>query len=413
MNLPLCSLIIFVVSAVIAGQINRAIFQLAWHRRDIGPWSSRKAGYSPPKWFTRIPIIGWWLLRGEEAQHGRSFWIRPLLIEFYFAAGMVFLFLFEHAGGLLPAGARQPDSEIIAQFISHLVLMALMVVATFIDIDEKMIPDSITIPGTLAGFVFAAVLPASLLPCWGPGARPIVVEPLWLTSPATWLSRLDEWPGLSVGVACLAGWIFAILPKTLWYRGGARKFFRYLAASIRRAPATKWLCGLFVALALATTAMWWVGGERWRALLTSLVGMGAGGAIVWSVRIVASPILRQEAMGFGDVTLMGMIGAFLGWQTSMLVFFLAPFIGVFIAIAQFVMTRRKDIAYGPFLCAAVVLVLLVWPAAWERWGFWLQVFGWLVPVGIVGCLVLLAIMLIAWQLVKRLFRTKMQFVGSP
>ena len=33
-------------------------------------------------------------------------------------------------------------------------------------------------------------------------------------------------------------------------------------------------------------------------------------------------------MGLGDVTLMGMIGAFMGWQAAVLTFFLAPFIGL-------------------------------------------------------------------------------------
>ena len=33
-------------------------------------------------------------------------------------------------------------------------------------------------------------------------------------------------------------------------------------------------------------------------------------------------------MGFGDVNLMGMIGAFMGWQAAVLTFFLAPFFGL-------------------------------------------------------------------------------------
>ena len=83
--------------------------------------------------------------------------------------------------------------------------------------------------------------------------------------------------------------------------------------------------------------------------------MAVGGVAVWLVRIVGSLALGQEAMGFGDVTLMGMIGAFLGWQPALLVFFLAPFTGVLIAVSQWLLTGRKDIAYGPFLCLAALL----------------------------------------------------------
>ena len=45
-----------------------------------------------------------------------------------------------------------------------------------------------------------------------------------------------------------------------------------------------------------------------------------GGGIVWAVRIIASQALGVEAMGFGDVTLMCMIGAFVGWQPALLIF---------------------------------------------------------------------------------------------
>ena len=42
---------------------------------------------------------------------------------------------------------------------------------------------------------------------------------------------------------------------------------------------------------------------------------------MWAVRIIGTLTLRQEAMGFGDVTLMAMIGAFTGWQSTLLIFF--------------------------------------------------------------------------------------------
>ena len=61
------------------------------------------------------------------------------------------------------------------------------------------------------------------------------------------------------------------------------------------------------------------------ALLGLLVGVGLD-----SVRPQDAPafVFRREAMGFGDVTLMGMIGAFLGWQAAVLTFFLGPFFGL-------------------------------------------------------------------------------------
>jgi len=54
--------------------------------------------------------------------------------------------------------------------------------------------------------------------------------------------------------------------------------------------------------------------------------------MIWSVRIIGGWSLGREAMGFGDVTLLAMIGTFLGWQACLLVFFLAPFAGIVIGV---------------------------------------------------------------------------------
>ena len=56
--------------------------------------------------------------------------------------------------------------------------------------------------------------------------------------------------------------------------------------------------------------------------------------LTWSVRFLGTLAFRREAMGFGDVTLMAMIGAFLGWQAAVLTFFLAPFFGLAHALWQ-------------------------------------------------------------------------------
>ena len=50
------------------------------------------------------------------------------------------------------------------EFAAHAVLIALMLAASMIDVDEKIIPDEITIPGTLVGLLMAAAWPWSLLP---------------------------------------------------------------------------------------------------------------------------------------------------------------------------------------------------------------------------------------------------------
>jgi hypothetical protein len=79
---------------------------------------------------------------------------------------------------------------------------------------------------------------------------------------------------------------------------------------------------------------------RGHALLTALVGMATGGLLVWFFRIVFGWVLAEEANGFGDGTLKAVIGAFLGWQATLIVLFLAPFAAVAIAVGQWLLTGR-------------------------------------------------------------------------
>ena len=59
-------------------------------------------------------------------------------------------------GPLLPVKAPVASHGLThAVFLNHVLLIGLMVAASFIDIDEKIIPDEITVPGTLLGLLLA------------------------------------------------------------------------------------------------------------------------------------------------------------------------------------------------------------------------------------------------------------------
>jgi leader peptidase (prepilin peptidase)/N-methyltransferase len=110
-----------------------------------------------------------------------------------------------------------------------------------------------------------------------------------------------------------------------------------------------------------------------------IVGLLVGGGLTWFVRVSGSLALRREAMGFGDVTLMAMIGAFVGWQAAVLTFFFAPFFGIAHAvwklgqyIAKALSGRQlssadREIPFGPYLSMAAVVLVLTWPWLWPSW----------------------------------------------
>lgn len=115
----------------------------------------------------------------------------------------------------------------------------------------------------------------------------------------------------------------------------------------------------------------------WGGLLEGLTGMAVGAGLVLGTRAMGRVLFRKEAMGLGDLTLMGLIGAFLGWQITIPTFFLAAFIGLGHALFKVCvklgkwMTGRKigasdnEMFFGPYLCAAAYLLTVFWPEVWE------------------------------------------------
>jgi prepilin signal peptidase PulO-like enzyme (type II secretory pathway) len=174
---------------------------------------------------------------------------------------------------------------------------------------------------------------------------------------------------------------------------------RLLANRLRREFARPPLRLLLVAGSVAIVCVWAVAEQRWAGLMTALIGLVGSGGLVWAVRLIGTAALRREAMGFGDVTLMMMVGTFLGWQACLIAFFLAPFAGLLVGIAQVVLRRDDVIPYGPFLCLGAAAVVVKWGPIW-MWGQQLFGMGWLVPAVLIVCLGLLGLLLALWRLVK-------------
>jgi prepilin signal peptidase PulO-like enzyme (type II secretory pathway) len=424
MPLELRLALLFLLGASVGAALNLAIERLRWDLRAAHPWFSDPDRPAPSGWLDRLPLLGWWSWRRQAQRYGRGFWVRPLFIELLTGGLFAGLYWWEVVrGGLLgplfaarmmPPGIwPAPGGLLVALHLtyqSHLILLALMIVATFIDIDDRVIPDSVTIPGTLAGLTLAALTPWSLLPHQViiVGAGPPEIEFLKFMSPDGWTPRWDGFPNrysLSVGLMCYAGWCFALLPRHWRPRHGLKRACQVLCARVLREPISWLVLTLAILGSLAIAAVWWIGGPAWTGLLTALVGLAVGGGLVWAVRIVGSVVLGKEAMGFGDVTLLAMIGTFLGWQTAVLIFFMAPLFALLIGVANWVLRRDHEIPYGPFLCLAALAAIVWWADLWH-WAherFFTPI--WLMPLVLVVCLVLMAALLGGMRLLGGLFRS--------
>ena len=101
-------------------------------------------------------------------------------------------------------------------------------------------------------------------------------------------------------------------------------------------------------------------------LYRSFLGIVIGGGIIWITGIIGDFIFKKETMGGGDVKLLAMIGAFLGWKLAVLTFFISPIFGAVVGIIIKLKTKSSLIAYGPYLSLSSIIALF-WGGNILRW----------------------------------------------
>ncbi|NLB66586.1 MAG: prepilin peptidase [Lentisphaerae bacterium] len=105
--------------------------------------------------------------------------------------------------------------------------------------------------------------------------------------------------------------------------------------------------------------------QRLPALLHSLGGLALGYGLLWLVATLGRLALRRDAMGQGDLKLLGAIGACLGWQAVLFSIFVSSLTGTILGLTLIGAGKkqlRSQIPYGPHLALAAVLWLLCGPA---------------------------------------------------
>lgn len=301
--------------------------------------------------------------------------------------------------GQLPDGIRADvrtalRGELISRYLAHLVLGWLLGAATWIDLRQRVIPDWITVPGTLLGLVAAWAWPRLLLP--------VAVEvPRSFAAPDVQPAVLAWYGGLHAG----GGGPFASMPHVAGLTLAGAIFVAWWGSCTEPAPdghAAVWASPRNVLLVIglaAITAAWWSGSERFESLQSALVGIAVSGGLVWATRAGASHALGREAMGLGDVTLMAMVGAWLGWQACVLTFFMAAFIGLGHGLVQFVRHQENELPFGPSLCLAAAIVVVTWRPIWQAAAEHFERPDQLALV-VAAVVVLTAVTLFVWRLLR-------------
>jgi leader peptidase (prepilin peptidase) / N-methyltransferase len=241
-------------------------------------------------------------------------------------------------------------------------------------------------------------------PAWAPNGGQYWLEPTTAVAPHEWppvWAQPRSWPSLAVALGCYWLWCFALVPRIWRGRRGVWSAISVILRRIGREFGRSHIRWLLLVGTAAIIPFWVVGGDSWAGLLTALLGLVGSGGIVWAVRLVGTFSLRREAMGFGDVTLMMMVGTFLGWQACIIAFFLAPFAGLLVGILQLLFRRDDVIPYVPYLCMASAAVVVAWAPIWV-WAQQLFERPDVVIAVLAVCLILLGILLYLWRLVKTL-----------
>lgn len=249
--LPVLPLLVFVLGAIVGSFLNVCILRLPKEESIVSPSSHCPNCKTPIRFYDNVPLLSYLFLRGRCRFCGEKISPRYFVVELLMASLSVALF---HHLGLGFA------------FFVNFVFVAALVVISFVDLDVRIVPDVISLPGIAVGLLSAIV---------------------------SWLLSIDP---------------LLILPSPV----------------------------------------------------SSLLGVVFGGGILLIVAWGYEYFTGVEGMGGGDIKLLAMIGAFLGWPSIPLTLFFASLAGSVVGLAFMVMKgvgSKFALPFAPFLCLGALFHL--------------------------------------------------------
>jgi leader peptidase (prepilin peptidase)/N-methyltransferase len=359
---------IFAFGACVGSFLNVVIYRLPLEKSLVSPPSACPLCGTPIRFYDNIPLLSWVILRAKcrvcKAPISIRYFLVELLTACLFLGVYLWYFYFQYRrlgfGGEL--AIQQFFSGGWLVYLNTMVLVAAFLAASAIDLELWIIPLGICwfvtavaiATATLAGFVIA----------------PSQIEVFELF-PTAYIKQTGIAAGAAVGlIFSLAGLWFGWIKASYPMQEGENQTETEVKYN-DRAEILKEVVFLLPIIAGAVIGYALLRVEAvesfWRNVLQlytvkgfmgALAGYLAGCAVVWATRILGTFLFGREAMGLGDVHLMGAAGAVMGAGMVVVAFFIAPFFGLGWALYQWIFKKSRQIPYGPFLSIAVFGVMI-------------------------------------------------------
>ncbi|HZS03856.1 MAG TPA: prepilin peptidase [Blastocatellia bacterium] len=367
------AVVAFVFGLMVGSFLNVVIWRVPRGESIAFPGSHCGSCDAPVKPYDNIPLISYAVLGGKcRACKAKISLIYPAV---ELLTGLLFLAVVWESGPTWVA-------------IAEMIFVALMVSLTFIDAKHKLLPNVITYPAFLFG-----ITAVTTLAWWsvliGTKPRDPAYHRFYGFQPEIDFAffRPSVYGALLLALAAPVFWVIDRLDDVLFgkyfewtedekiedeppdlekERAAQRQHDRvvYGTMILGVVLAIAWAIKGYLLSTRGATGIADIEGDAYDLaysnLLRAWLGALVGGGIIWLLRAAYFYVRGFEGMGLGDVKLMAVIGAFLGWQSAILVILVGSLLGSIIGV---VLARKSDegmktaLPYGVFLGPAAVFAL--------------------------------------------------------
>lgn len=310
---------LFVFGAIVGSFLNVCAYRIPQKERF---WDSLQLLWARPshcrrcqtniRWHDNFPIFGWLFLKGR-CRHCKA-WISPRYPTVEFVTAVLFVLVFWCEIGWGTAIPLKQSTIYSPMGPQHAPGLHGLSISTFVMLRYAyhMVLICALIVASLIDFDLRIIPDGSTLPAMAVGFAASVIGCVHIVP--VWFENASLFVDSSVAMPSVPAWIFSY--------------------------------------------------PHLHGLAASVAGFAVGWGMIWIVRVLGNWALKQEAMGFGDVILMGTIGSFLGWQPTIIAFFVAPVIALTVVVLRLVFKRERAIPYGPYLSGGALVTIVAWPHLW-------------------------------------------------